>query len=266
MVSFFATINCSYMKGDIEMKYSFLKRTGNSLFFDGEYMEIYIPKDFFKQGVAEYQGDKIKTLGIFNFMVYTGSSENRSKGEIHLLKLPMEISFEFDAYHDESTKLTPESIKEDYRVFELSKGSMVIDSVIKEQSAENSKKFIKLLHGGNLPKALKYEDIIELYHESIGLNKVKLNNPSVIFEMIIAELCRYNRQIDIPFRSIIGKSNSKVSQYDYSNINLKKLPAINSTFNALTFEDINQAIISSVTKTVNGDEENPSPVEEIIKY
>jgi hypothetical protein len=248
------------------MKYNFLKQIDNTIFFDGEYMEIYLPKDYFDRGIAEYHGDKISTLGIFNFIIYPESGESKDKGEIRLLKLPMEIKFEYDSFFDTSTKLKPDLEKDDYRVFKLSKGSMFIDSIVKEQSAENSKKFIYLLHGGKLPKALKYEDIIVMYHESIGLNKVKLNNPSVIFEMIIAELCRYRNNMEVPFRMVIGKDNVKVSEYDYNNINLKKLPSINSTFNAMTFEDINQAVISSIKKTRNNETENPSPVEKIIKY
>jgi hypothetical protein len=84
--------------------------------------------------------------------------------------------------------------------------------------------------------------------------------------MIIAELCRYKSNIEVPFRMMIGKDNAKVTEYDYNNINLKKLPSINSTFNAMTFEDINQSIISSIKKTRNKETENPSPVEKIIKY
>lgn len=248
------------------MKYNFFKTVDNAVIFDGEYMEIYIPKEYFDKDIAGYHGDRINTLGIFNFMVYTGTKESKTNGEIHLLKLPMEIKFEFDAFHDVTTKLRPDLEEEDYRVYELSKGSVVIDSLTKEQSAENSKKFIYLLHGGKLPRALKYQDIIEMYHESIGLNKVSLNNPSVIFEMIIAELCRYKDNIEFPFRMMIGKDNAKVGDYDYSNINLKKLPSINSTFNAMTFEDINQAIISSIKKTRNNEAENESPIEKIIKY
>jgi hypothetical protein len=248
------------------MKYGFLKKIDNTVFFDGEYMEIYIPKEYFAKGIAEYHGDKISTLGIFNFVIYTQPKDTKNKGELHLLKLPMEIKFEFNSFHDITTKLQADLDEDEYRVFELNKGSIFIDNVVKEQSAENSKKFIYLLHGGKLPKALKYQDIIDLYHESIGLNRVSLNNPSVIFEMIIAELCRYKSNIEVPFRMMIGKDNAKVTEYDYNNINLKKLPSINSTFNAMTFEDINQSIISSIKKTRNKETENPSPVEKIIKY
>jgi hypothetical protein len=248
------------------MKYNFLKKVGDSVIFDGEYMEIYIPKEYFSRGIAEYHGEMISTLGIFNFIVYTQPKETKSKGEVHLMKLPMTVKFEFDTFHDDTTRLQADQDEEQYRVFELSKGSVVVDTVVKEQSAENSKKFIYLLHGGKIPKALKYGDIIDMYHESISLNRVNLNNPSVIFELIIAELCRYSDDIEMPFRMMIGKDNAKVSEYDYNNINLTKLPSINSTFNAMTFEDINQAVISSIKKTRNNEGENPSPVEKIIKY
>jgi len=248
------------------MKLPFLKRVEDAIRFDGEHLEIYIPKTYFAKGIAEYFGDRVKTIGMFDFLYFPDGKGAIAKGELHTFKLPMNISFEFDNYYDTSVKLKPEMPKEDYTVYELSRGQLFMDSVIKELSAENSKKFIGLLHGGNLPPTLKYTDIIKLYHESIGINKVKLNNPSVIFEMIIAELYRSKEKPELPFRMVIGKDGFSGSEFDYTAIDVKKLPSINSTFNAMTFEDIDQAIISSIKKTRNNETENESPIEKIIKY
>ncbi|ALN97880.1 hypothetical protein Bp8pS_201 [Bacillus phage vB_BpuM-BpSp] len=245
--------------------FSFLKREENTYFFDGELMEIYLPKDYFKQNIAEYYGDKISTLGVFNFMTFPTSNPDRKSNDLRVMKLPMEIKFEFFNSYEEELVLESGMESKKYIIFQLNKGQMFIDSVLKEQSAENSKKFIYLLHGGNLPKSLKYKDIINLYHESIRLNKVNLNNPSSMFETIIAELCRDSNNIELPFRINAGKKDD-INEYGYNNINLTKLPSINSTFNAMTFEDINQSIISSVKKTRNNEKEGESPVEKIIKY
>ena len=99
------------------------------------------------------------------------------------------------------------------------------------------------------------------------LNGVNLKSELVIFEYIVAELCRYKKDANLPFRKVIGAdTNREISELDYMLINLKTLPAINSTFSAITFEDINQAIISSVKKTKNNEEENETPVEKVLKY
>jgi len=246
------------------MKYNFLNNVDNSIFFNGEFMEIYIPKEYFKWEIAEFQGEYLSTIGIFDFITYLNPKESKNKGDLHILKLPMTIKFGFSSFHDASLSLSSSRDKEDYTVFELKKGDLFVDNLFKEQSAENTKKFISLLHGGKLPSVLKYSDIINLYLDSVSLNHVKLNNVSVIYEMCIAELCRYKGHIDIPFRMVADKSN--ISPYDYENINIKKLPSINSTFNAMTFEDVNQSIISSIKKTKNNEQENISPVEKIIKY
>lgn len=79
-------------------------------------------------------------------------------------------------------------------------------------------------------------------------------------------MCRSSKDESIPFRKEIAKPNSKANQYSYKPINIKKLPSINSTFTSLAFEDINASIISSIRKTKDGEEENISPVEQVIKY
>lgn len=247
------------------MKLNFLEKVDNSVIFNGNLLEIYIPSEFFTINIAEFEGEMIKTIGIFNFIYYPNERKIK-QGEMHIMKLPMKIKFEFDNFRKEKTIIGNAVEETEYYIFDLINGNLFIDNLEKEQSANNSKDFIYLLHSGHLPQALKYEDIIKLYIESITLNKVKLNNMSVIFEMTIAELQRSLKNIEIPFRILIGKNGSTVSSYDYQNISLKSLPSINSTFNAMTFENINQAIISSIKKTRNNEKENKSPVEEIIKY
>lgn len=248
------------------MKYKFLKEINNAVYYDGDYMEVYIPKNYFDLKIAENNGDKISTMGIFNFIDYIGDKALAKSGTIHTLKLPMMIMFEYESSFEIKKKLKPELDEEEYIVFCLHNGNMFIDSLSKEISAETSKRFIYLIHSGKLPNIIPYEDILKMYLESITLNKVSLGNPSVIFELIISELCRSRKDVNIPFRKEISKDNSKVDQYDYRNINLTRLPSINSTFTSITFEDMNQSLISSIKKNRNNEKEIDSPIEKTIKY
>jgi len=250
------------------MKYKFLRREDSRIIFEGDYMEIYVPKDYFKKGIASYNGDKINTMGIFSFIVYTQDEKDKGKeGSIHSLKVPMKIEFDYvDVKTANKKKIKPELKEDDYHVFCLEKGNIFIYNTSSEQTAENSKDFIYLLHNGNLPSIIPYEDIIKLYIESITLNQVNLNNPAIIFEIIIAELCRDKKDLTQPFRKEIGKDKAGITQYDYENINLKRLPPLSSTFTAITFEDMNQSLISSIKKNRNGEKEVDSPIEKTIKY
>lgn len=248
------------------MKYKFLKKVDNKVLYNGNFMEIYIPKDYFNWKIAEFEGEFISTIGIFNFINYLDEKEKHSNGELHILKLPMTIRFTYNNFYEDNLSIEKGREPENYYIFELINGDTFVENLAQEQSAENSKKFISLLHGGKLPKVLDYSEIINIYLNSIDLNKVNLNNVSVMYEICIAELCRYKKDINIPFRMIAGKNNNNVSMYDYQNINIKKLPALNSTFNAMTFEDIDQEIISSIKNNKINAKEVTSPIEKIIKY
>ena len=78
-------------------------------------------------------------------------------------------------------------------------------------------------------------------------------------------MCRSKRDQSKPFREAVNK-NSEISRYDYVNINLNKLPMLNSTFAGLTFENMNDAIIKSLDRTETGGEEKMTPLERSIRF
>lgn len=247
------------------MKISSLERKNNSIIFTGERMHIYIPKSYFEKNLASYNGKYIYTMGIFLFEITSDEKfEKNIDGIFHTLKLPVKINFEYESTFSCKRKIN--NFEEDsYNVYILGKDNIFIDNVYKEQSADLCKDFVNALHGGNIPKIISYEEIIKLYLDNIDITKINLRNPSVIFEIIISEVCRHKNNIKTPFRKIIGKNNN-VSPYEYKNISIKSIPNLNSTFSDLAFEDLNQSIISSVKKTKTGEKELESPVEKTIKY
>lgn len=247
------------------MKIPTLERKENSIIFTGERMNIYIPKSYFEKKLATYNGKYINTMGIFLFELTTDEKFNKNvNGVFHRLKLPVKINFEYDSTY--SCKKKIKNYDEDmYKVFILRKNNIFIDNVFKEKSAALCKDFVTALHGGNIPKIISYDEIIQLYLNNISITGTNLRNPSLIFEIIISEVCRQKNNLKIPFRKVAGKDNN-VSLLAYKNVNIKSIPNINSTFSDLSFENLNQSIISSVKKTKTGEKELESPVEKTLKY
>lgn len=242
------------------MKYEFLKQIDKTIYFNGYKMEIRVPKYYFDKNMASFIGSKVKTLGLFDFRVI----KENGKFEDHILKLPMEVIFEFEDFRNETIEENGESNQ--YTVFTLEDGMMFLDTTDKEQAAENSKNFVFSLHGGKMPKNIKYQNLIKIYLDNLRLNGTKIANPGCILEMTIAELCRCKDDITIPFRKKAGEYFNSINMLDYKMTNIKNLPPLNSTFTALAFENMDSSIISSINKTVNNKEESISPVEKIIKY
>ena len=243
------------------MKYSWLKKVDDTIYFDGYLMEIYLPKYYFDKNVAKFIGNKINTLGLFEFRVI----DEKGKVEKHTFKLPMNVIFEFDDYRSENIARSEDEVEPNY-IFTLQNGMMFLDSVKKEQSGANSKNFIFSLHSNKLPSTLPYSDIIKLYFDNLILNKVNIGNPGCILEMTVAELCRSKDDVSVPFRKIIGENFKGTNDIDYKMTNVKNLPPINSTFAALSFENMDDSILSSIRKSINGEKEIVSPIEKITKY
>lgn len=248
------------------MKYPWLRKEGDTVYFQGNIMEIIIPKYYFDKNIAKFIGNKIDTLGLYAFRVI----DEKGNVENHYLKLPMNNIFEFDDYRSENIKINADneddnSIEPAY-VFILKDGQIFMDTVKKEQTAENSKNFVFSLHGAKIPSTIPYPDVFKLYIDNLNLNGTKIGNPGCILEMTIAELARCKDDINIPFRKKAGKDFDRVSMLDYRLTNIKNLPPINSTFTALAFENMDASIISSIGKNVNGEDELISPIEKVIKY
>lgn len=253
------------------MKCDFLKTVDEKVIFTGKYMEIYIPRKNFesdptKKGISEYSGEYLETLGNFNFLVFPEGKENRDNFVMRSLNLAVRIKIEYSNTYKITTQLPSDLNPVDYTVFCLEKDDLFCVNLFQEKSAENTKDILTLIHSGNLPKAGSYEKQLAVYSGATLLNGTKLNSPLVIFELILAEINRWEKDPTVPFRKAITDPSLNVSEYDYLPVNLKQLPTLNSTFSAMTFEDIHQSTINSIKKTKYGEEEKESSIEKMIKY
>lgn len=247
------------------MKLPYLKQVDKSIVFDGEYMEIYIPKASIEGKIAYLKGENIETFGMFNFLVYSGGNRDPKKAELRTITLPFRMQFQFRKYFDVKTRLASHMEEESYRVFTLEKGDLFCVQTEHAKSSANSKEFIFMIHGGHLPSSVAYDKVLDCYLGTTLLNGVDLKVPLLLYEMVVSELCRYKEDLNTPFRIAYGRNN-KLTQYDYTSISIKKLPSLNSTFTAITFEDISNAIISSIKRNKNNEEEKETPIERVLKY
>lgn len=247
------------------MKYNFLYEDGEKIKFNGDIMKIYLPKSNFEKKISEYNGNFVNTMGIFLFEVNTFENEEKNKsGFIYTLKLPVVITFQYNDIDSIKTKLKENLSEDSYQVFILKKDDIFMTNKKIEMGIDNCQKFIKMLHNGNIPSIIPYDEIIKLYLQTLLINDISLNNKSFIYEMIISEACRYSKNLKIPYRKVCNKPN--VLNTDYVNKNIKDIPALSSTYASLAFEDINRSLVASVNRSRNNEKEIESPIEKTIKY
>jgi hypothetical protein len=152
---------------------------------------------------------------------------------------------------------------ETYQVCKFYKGGKIMPNKIPQDSA-NIELFIGLLFSGNVPPTIPYGQVVQIWHKNLQLNGQKLGVTSTILEIIISEIYRNKKKPEETFAKTIGKDPS-VSEYAYSTANIREICARNSTFAALTFEDLDSMITSSLNINKYNKQETQSPIEKIIK-
>ena len=241
----------------------------NSLIFDGDYLDIYIPRASFDDGLARYNGNYINTIGIFFFEIIKASDLDKEgrKRVFHKMTFPNSIDFQYTDIlsYKGSINGTPNI---QYDVFRLEKGNQFIANVNYQKTSDTVITFVNKLHNGKMPKILTYEEILKMYHEVLALNEVSLKAPSLLYELVIAESCRDSKNLSRPYRLKLAKSGGSAASdpYGFVNIRINRLPQLNSTFAGLTFENMTDSVISSLERTLSGGKEQPSPIEDTIKY
>ena len=220
------------------MKIKTLVQEDNSIIFQSKTfcLDIYIPKKNFDRSLSEYNGAYIKTLGIFAFDIKQISSAEKGKfGIFHTLKFPNIIQFTYsDHFKYEGTLNNGLISSREYEVFRLTDGDIFMDRVVIEQSATAVINFVNSLHDGQIPETIPYPELINLYLNALDLNHVSLKNPSVVFELILSELCRDKNDLHRPFREAIARQ-ANYNQFAYQSINLREIPSLSNTFAALSF-------------------------------
>jgi hypothetical protein len=245
--------------------FSFFKEVGDQAVFTGNYMEVYIPRFYFDNDISKFIGDKVETLGIFNFRVFS-SEEKKGNSPLHTFKFPsFLVTKPTSSDYEEIEDLIEDADENSFAVLKYYKGDIFIDNLNVTQKSDNTILFINLLHSGKLPTTIPYDQVLELELENTAFNGVNLNVSSTVLELIISEIYRDKTDLTKSFRFKAG-SGGKTSMHNYKPINIKQISTFNSTFTGVTFEDIDYNLVASVNKTRYNKKEASSPIERTIKY
>lgn len=225
-----------------------------------EYCEFYIPMEYFENNkFATDLGSTISTLGIFYVKFFKDGKVIDEK----TMSIPTWIKLFVYDYTSDSVELPGYEQKTSCKILKYIKGQNVMESRIIEDS-DNAVKYLKFITQGKIPRTIPYEKTLELWWKNQELNGITLGVPSIILELILSVCYRDKNDPSRKFSSIIGKDLS-TSQYDYLMMSIRQICQYASTFTALTFEDFDAMVTSSLNKTREKKPEMESPVEKVIK-
>ena len=245
-----------------------LKRVKDQIVFDGNYMEVYLPKSYFKDlKVAYFSGKRITTLGVFMFRIFK-DADNRQSYREHVFKCPAQIETLPGDIEEQSLRVRDDDDEEALYVLKYFNGDVFMDSVYILAHSSNVNMFTNLLINGKLPIShIDYTDLLKLYIDCLSINKINLNAPSVIYEIIISELCRDRSDVYRSFRHRASHGKTEdMSSKSYVMVNIRNLSRFNSTFSALSFEDMTYSLVTSINKKRYDLPERYTPIEQTLKF
>lgn len=238
----------------------FRSENGN-IYLDSQYCEFYIPMYYFDGAHGKFavdNGNTINVLGIFNVGIF----EKDQLKEMRVLNLPTFITINvYESDIREVTLSTGDQLP--CKVVKYLKNSNIMSSTIISDD-ENVKKFLNFLTSGSLPKIVPYSDLLRVWLKNQTINAIDFDVSSCYLELVLSTMCRDKDNLSRKFSKIA--SNPGIDDYDYKFVSMRQICQYNSTFTAITFEDMDSMITTSINKSRDKVKENESPVEKIIKF
>ena len=233
---------------------------GDYIYLNSSYCEFYIPMEYFDPTVnfSTDMSDKIRTFGFFNVGIFEGGKLK----DLRILNLPVII--EIYVYESEirDVKLSNGEITQ-CKVLKYNKGAKIMEAPYFEDDL-NVKTFLNLMMAGKLPKTLPYSKLMQVWDKNLSMSKVNFGLSSFHRELFLSVMYRNPNDLSEKFSKIA--CNPGVSDNDYAGASVRQICQYNSTFTAVTFEDIDSMITTSLNKTRTKGNEKESPLEQVIKF
>jgi len=223
-----------------------------------EYVEIYIPQEYFDTGIAQNRGASIETLGV----LYIREFKKGNPEEIKLLDMP--VITEFMVYNKHTDTINVRGKNVECMALEYPPNSYIVHQTL-PKGREIANAFLDSVLAGKLPKTLNYSKLIDIWWTNLQISGVSYKVPSKIFEMILASIYRNPHNVKERYGQLYGRQENP-NGYDYTTENVRQVVKDLSTFSGMIFEDIGTMITSGINNSATNVEEPVSPLEKIIHY
>ena len=233
----------------------FATEEGDSIVALWNQVDLLVPDSYFASPpLAEDLGGVIEVLCFIDVRAY---EKEGSKPKMFGIRLPARIRLR---YTEQSTETDEDG--ETVHVFTSRAGDILVENLNIVQSSDNVSALFRVLAGARIT-GVSYVDLASLFIDGAKLNGAGTGVTRSVLEAAISEMARWNKDPSIPLR--IPLSQGKATEEDFRFVKLKDLPRLNSVFTGIGFEDIQLAVQSAVRKTMAGEKQQASPMEDLIK-
>lgn len=240
----------------------FFKVVGEDIIVTAPIVEVYVPYDYFTSQLYEVVGDNVRYYAVANFKVFKNEKERENRENIatYPLGIPLFVMAHPSEIDTQEVSFKKNGITRRSIVLTFYKDDKFIVNRSCIKSADNVMVLMQRLESGkldNIPPAM----VADMLDYGQQLNSVSLNLPSEMVKIFVAE--RYhdpnNQSRKLRF------SKAKNTDDDIVSYNMREEAMQSTTYQAVTFEDINSAVITSINRKNAGIKDEPTYMEKIIR-
>lgn len=228
---------------------------------DSGRLEVYVYNKYLGS-LADIEGDIVNSIGLLPYKYYAKWDDEKA-AKIGTINIPSSVAFRpSELEMDQVSTIYPESDPREYMImtfFEKDKcwSNMLIQSITAGMN------FTKAMLSAKLDTNIPY-NMLTPYWQQIGISNhfsIGISGPAM--GCVVRHVCRYKKDRGKFYAQVLNE-NPKIGQVSYQILNSRDLCAENGVFAAISFEDMNAAIDSSINITKQKKPQPTNPLEDII--
>jgi len=149
---------------------------------------------------------------------------------------------------------------ENYYILSYEPGANIV-SLGFQQNVQNVCEYFELIYLHSRIPIIPYHLMTDMMFRNLELNKIDLDGPSLVYELLARRLCRYGRDT---FAFVYG-ADPKINKMAYEKLPYREAVQQAGTLQAIVFEDISKGINVNLASALNGHEPEETPLDAIIR-
>jgi hypothetical protein len=243
------------------LKANVIKKDG-MIVLNCPYAEFYVPKQYIEKELAVDCGESFQAFGLMYLRTFSALDK---PNELEILKIPNILNF-FPSEKENRKMTIGGDYEDDYIVLKFYKGNNIFPSAVRCDNA-SPENFLNMLLGGQIPKNIPYDKMLEIFLKVFEQNKIGLPAPAIMLEMIISEVYRYAGDNSLKYGQFLAKKfDPNKKQLEYSLANVRTICKNNSSFAGISFENMDEMITSAINNKMYNRTETKTPLEDVIKF
>lgn len=240
----------------------------DTAYVDAFAVEVYLPYDYLEKAYRgfnyyEVAGTKVRYFAVGNMRFFESEKEMESPQKVRtqVLGIPMIVTAIPSEIDTREIILSPGSKPRKSIVLTFYRNDIFIENMNCLQSSNNVMILLNRIESGRLDHILP-DEAAQMMADVQVMNKAKLRIPSEEEEMLIAE--RY-RDPNNRMKKARMHEGDVASPDDLVSLNMRQEAQTATTYQAITHEDINTSLISSVNRFNDGIVDEPTMAEMIVR-